>query len=51
MNQTEPRGLGGELYWGLLYPIHVLIFRGMVRAIARKSEDCFRLQAPAYQGS
>jgi hypothetical protein len=47
----EPRGLAGELYWGLLYPIHVLIFRGMVRAIARKSEDSFRLQTAAFQGS
>jgi uncharacterized protein YbjT (DUF2867 family) len=44
----EPRGLTGELYWALLYPIHVLIFRGMVRAIARKSEDNFRSQA-AFQ--
>ena len=47
----EPRGLAGELYWGLLYPIHVLIFRGMVRAIARKSEDNFRLHATVFQGS
>jgi hypothetical protein len=47
----EPRGLAGETYWGLLYPIHVLIFRGMVRAIARKSEDKFRLHATVFQGS
>jgi uncharacterized protein DUF2867 len=47
----EPRGLAGELYWALLYPIHVLIFRGMVRAIARKSEDRFRLKAAALQES
>jgi hypothetical protein len=47
----EPRGLAGELYWGVLYPIHVLIFRGMVRAIARKSEDNFRLQDAAFQRS
>ena len=47
----EPRGLAGEMYWGLLYPIHVLIFRGMVRAIARKSEDNFRLHATVFQGS
>ncbi len=47
----EPRGLAGELYWVFLYPIHVLIFRGMVRAIARKSENNFRLQAAAFQGS
>jgi hypothetical protein len=47
----EPRGLGGELYWGLLYPIHVLIFRGMVRAIARKAESSFQSSAEAFQGS
>jgi uncharacterized protein YbjT (DUF2867 family) len=47
----EPRGLAGELYWAALYPIHVLIFRGMVRAIARQSEDHFRSQAAALQGS
>jgi uncharacterized protein YbjT (DUF2867 family)/uncharacterized protein YndB with AHSA1/START domain len=47
----EPRGLAGELYWWVLYPIHVLIFRGMARAIARKSEDSFRLRGEAYQGS
>lgn len=45
----EPHGLAGELYWGLLYPIHVLIFRGMVKAIARKSEDDFRLRPAAFQ--
>ncbi len=47
----EPRGLAGELYWGLLYPVHVLIFRGMVRAIARKSESSFQSGAEAFQGS
>ena len=47
----EPRGLVGEVYWSVLYPIHVLIFRGMVRAIARQSEDKFRLQVAAFQGS
>jgi uncharacterized protein YbjT (DUF2867 family) len=47
----EPRGLAGELYWGLLYPVHVLIFRGMVRAIARKSESSFHSGVEAFQGS
>jgi uncharacterized protein YbjT (DUF2867 family) len=41
----EPRGLAGEAYWWLLYPIHSLIFRGMLRAIQRQSEDSFRLLA------
>ncbi len=47
----EPRGLAGELYWWALYPIHILIFRGMARAIARKSEDSFRLHGEAFQRS
>jgi hypothetical protein len=33
----EPRGLLGELYWWGLYPIHILIFRGLVRAVCRKA--------------
>ena len=33
----EPRGLLGELYWWALYPIHILIFRGMVQAVCRKA--------------
>jgi hypothetical protein len=27
----KPRGLSGLLYWYTLYPVHVLIFRGMLR--------------------
>jgi hypothetical protein len=34
----EPRGLAGELYWWVLYPIHRLIFRGMVAVIKRQAE-------------
>ena len=30
----EPRGLGGLLYWYLLWPIHEAMFRGMLRRIA-----------------
>jgi hypothetical protein len=33
----EPRGLSGELYWWVLYPVHILIFRGMVQAVCRKA--------------
>ncbi len=32
----DPLGLGGLLYWYALYPIHWLIFRGMLRGIARR---------------
>jgi uncharacterized protein YbjT (DUF2867 family) len=30
----EPKGLSGLLYWYALYPIHALIFRGMIRRVA-----------------
>lgn len=33
-----PRGLPGFLYWYLLGPFHKLVFRGSIKAIARKSE-------------
>ena len=35
----EPKGALGQLYWWLLYPIHVLIFDGMAKAIRRKAEE------------
>ena len=31
----EPRGLAGLLYWYLLWPIHEVMFRGMLRRIAK----------------
>ncbi len=34
----EPKGLPGLLYWYGLYPAHAVIFRGMVRALARQAE-------------
>ena len=30
----EPRGVAGLLYWYALYPVHRLIFKGMLRGIA-----------------
>ncbi|MBI5032760.1 MAG: SDR family oxidoreductase [Chloroflexi bacterium] len=33
-----PHGLLGLMYWYLLYPIHSLIFSGMIRAIAQRAE-------------
>ena len=32
--EFEPRGLLGLLYWYALYPIHKLMFRGMLRRVA-----------------
>ena len=33
-----PKGLPGFLYWYILYPIHALIFSGLIRQIAKRSE-------------
>jgi hypothetical protein len=33
-----PKGLFGFLYWYLLYPMHGLIFSGLIRNLARRSE-------------
>lgn len=35
----DPQGVMGILYWYLLYPIHELVFRGMLRGIARRASD------------
>jgi uncharacterized protein YbjT (DUF2867 family) len=33
----DPAGLSGLLYWYLLTPVHALVFRGMLRAIAQRA--------------
>jgi Protein of unknown function (DUF2867) len=35
----EPNGLGGLLYWYMLWPIHEVMFRGMLRRIAAAALD------------
>ena len=35
----DPAGLGGLLYWYLLYPVHCWIFAGMLRQIARRATE------------
>ncbi len=34
-----PRGLAGLSYWYLLYPIHALIFGGLVQKIGQKAQE------------
>jgi uncharacterized protein YbjT (DUF2867 family) len=34
----EPYGLAGHLYWNLLYPVHKVIFSGLVHSIASRAE-------------
>ena len=33
-----PKGLSGHLYWYVLYPIHSMIFSGLIREIGRRAE-------------
>lgn len=42
-----PHGLLGLAYWYLLYPIHSLIFSGMIRAIAQRAEADARVEPKA----
>lgn len=35
----QPKGLMGLLYWYLLYPVHRLIFKGMIREVAHKARQ------------
>jgi uncharacterized protein YbjT (DUF2867 family) len=35
----DPLGLWGQLYWYALYPLHALIFGGMLRNIGRAAEE------------
>jgi hypothetical protein len=37
-----PKGLWGLLYWYLLYPVHALIFSGMVQSVAWRAETLQR---------
>jgi uncharacterized protein YbjT (DUF2867 family) len=34
----EPKGLAGVLYWFFLYPVHRLVFSGMIQRIAEAAE-------------
>jgi hypothetical protein len=33
----EPKGLLGLLYWYVLYPVHALIFSGLIRMLANQA--------------
>lgn len=35
--EFDPVGLGGLLYWYGVYPLHVLVFRGMLRGIRKRA--------------
>ena len=40
----DPVGLAGRAYWYLLLPVHHLVFKGMLRGIARAAEGSARTQ-------
>jgi hypothetical protein len=47
----EPKGIFGLAYWYGLYPIHKLIFRGMLREVAKRAATFERNeQEAAAQG-
>lgn len=35
----EPKGLFGVCYWYVLYPLHKVIFRGMIRRLVERAEE------------
>ena len=35
---VHPRGLGGHVYWKMVYPFHGLVFGGMQHHVARAAE-------------
>ena len=32
-----PKGIAGFLYWYILYPVHRLVFAGLIKGIARRA--------------
>jgi len=50
----EPSGVAGRLYWYGIYPLHALVFggmlRGIVRAVANRNLDGVRLPQPLRMG-
>ncbi len=46
----DPVGLAGRLYWYSVWPLHGLVFRGMVRGIAREAVRLGSRTAEAVAG-
>ncbi|MCK5358915.1 MAG: DUF2867 domain-containing protein, partial [Elusimicrobiales bacterium] len=40
----EPKGFFGNIYWYGLYPLHKIIFAGLIREIKRRAEIASREQ-------
>jgi hypothetical protein len=43
----DPKGLFGQLYWYLLFPLHVIIFRGMLRQVVARGAAGVEAQTAA----
>ena len=41
-----PKGLFGLLYWYVLYPIHNLIFSGLIRELAQRAKELHNTSSP-----
>ena len=41
----DPRGVMGYAYWYAVYPVHALLFRGLLRRIAQRAERGSALRA------
>ncbi len=41
-----PRGLAGFLYWYMLYPLHSLVFSGLIQSIQREAETNYQKEGP-----
>ena len=46
----DPVGLWGLIYWYSLFPLHVIIFGGLLREIARRAEDESDTSSPVLHG-
>jgi hypothetical protein len=47
--EFEPRGWGGRLYWYLLWPVHALMFRGMLRQLVAAASRTALCPMPVQQ--
>jgi uncharacterized protein YbjT (DUF2867 family) len=43
-----PKGLAGFLYWYLLYPIHSLVFSGLINMLAERAKRIMENEAQSY---
>jgi uncharacterized protein YbjT (DUF2867 family) len=46
----EPKGLSGRLYWYVLLPAHLFIFRGSIRELVRRAQRSARRRRPTESG-